>query len=492
MNGLAPAEDRSEIAFFDVETTIPFRAGQKFEILEFGSILVCPKKLVELGSYTALVRPANLSYITPRSVKCNGIKREDVQSKPPFADIADTVYDILHGRIWAGHNILRFDCPRIREAFAEIGRDPPEPKGTIDSLALLTERFGRRAGDMKMATLATYFGLGNQTHRSLDDVRMNLEVLKYCATVLFLESSLPDELVDNSATPSPETSSRRRRSIKTSPLQSPVDQQTGEKNSTAIPIPILSFVSPAEEAQTDPFDMSALRNVISPEVLQLDIPMEEEQNQQSETVVASEATGDQEGFLDLDEISIPSIRAAHVPLFEGSQKMKPQLFLGDRPLQLHCPRLKVRFGVNGKFLDSAGRRKLNFIIDLFPSLCKVLQECDSAAKTISVDSGSGSDWNPVVIQMNGFVNCPTARIHIPTVLYGDGERYAAEIHERELSGDTTTQKLISSNPRAEELESLVKSGTVLDAFLSLEPYDYQERAGIRIVARKFVIVQQRV
>lgn len=28
----------------------------------------------------------------------------------------------------------------------------PEPKGTIDSLALLTQRFGRRAGDMKVMT----------------------------------------------------------------------------------------------------------------------------------------------------------------------------------------------------------------------------------------------------------------------------------------------------------------------------------------------------
>lgn len=56
------------------------------------------------------------------------------------------------GRIWAGHNILRFDCARIREAFAEIGMPAPEPKGTIDSLALLTQRFGRRAGDMKVMT----------------------------------------------------------------------------------------------------------------------------------------------------------------------------------------------------------------------------------------------------------------------------------------------------------------------------------------------------
>ncbi|XP_076948901.1 protein NEN4-like [Bidens hawaiensis] len=49
---------------------------------------------------------------------------------------------------------------------------------------------------MKMASLANYFGLGEQKHRSLDDVRMNLEVVKHCATVLFLESTLPGVLED--------------------------------------------------------------------------------------------------------------------------------------------------------------------------------------------------------------------------------------------------------------------------------------------------------
>jgi len=61
------------------------------------------------------------------------------------------------GRIWAGHNILRFDCVRIQEAFAEIGRLPPEPKGAIDTLTLLTERFGRRAGNMKVFFFFFFF-----------------------------------------------------------------------------------------------------------------------------------------------------------------------------------------------------------------------------------------------------------------------------------------------------------------------------------------------
>lgn len=54
------------------------------------------------------------------------------------------------GKVWAGHNILRFDCLRIREAFEAVGRPAPEPVGTIDSLRLLSQRFGKRAGDMKV------------------------------------------------------------------------------------------------------------------------------------------------------------------------------------------------------------------------------------------------------------------------------------------------------------------------------------------------------
>ncbi|CAA7026952.1 unnamed protein product [Microthlaspi erraticum] len=460
-------EERSEIAFFDVETTVPKR-GERFAILEFGSILVCPKKLTELRSYTTLVQPADLSLISSLSVRCNGIKRDDVVLAPLFSEIADTVYDILHGRIWAGHNILRFDCARIREAFAEIGRQPPEPKGAIDSLALLTQKFGRRAGNMKMATLATYFGLGKQTHRSLDDVRMNLEVVKYCATVLFLESSLPDGLVDNLV--SPETTSSRRH----------LRASSSRGSNTDISSLRLPSIGENSVAQPDPFNMSLLRNEVdSGNNLQSDTLMEEEENQPSDTVVS-------EGFLAPDAISLTNIKAVLVPFYHGSQIMKLKLLHGNSPLQhLYCSCLKIRFGINGKYLDNAGRRRLNFVVDLYPSLCSILEACDSKAQKLSVDSGSGSDWNPVVSPMKGFVNYPNARIHIPTEINGDAARYATEVHQRESSG--ATQKLTISNPSGEELESLLKPGSVVDAFLSLEPYDYQQKAGIRLVAKKLVI-----
>ncbi|CAN4127761.1 unnamed protein product [Withania somnifera] len=167
-----PSNKRSsEIVFFNLETNVPSKPGQKFWVLEFGAMVVCSRKL---------------------SGRIGGITREAVVDAPSFEQVADKIFSMLDGRIWAGHNIQRFDCVRIKAAFDEIGHPVPVPVGVIDSLGVLSEKFGKRAGNMKMASLASYFDLGEQKHRSLEDVRMNLEVLKHCATVLFLESSLPD------------------------------------------------------------------------------------------------------------------------------------------------------------------------------------------------------------------------------------------------------------------------------------------------------------
>lgn len=164
-------------------------------------------------------------------------------------------------------------------------------------------------------------------------------------------------------------------------------------------------------AQPDPFNMSFLRNeMASDNNLPLDTLMEEEENQPSDTVVVSANTSDREGFLSPDAISLPNIRAVLVPFYHGSQLMRLKLLHGDSPLQLYCSCLKIRFGISGKFLDNSGRRRLNFVVDLNPRLCSILEACDSNAQKVSVDSGSSSDWNTVVSPVKGFVNCPNARI----------------------------------------------------------------------------------
>ncbi|XP_060172559.1 protein NEN1-like isoform X1 [Lycium barbarum] len=498
-------ENRSEIVFFDVETTIPTRTGQGYALLEFGAILVCPRKLVEQESYSTLVRPSDLSLISTLSVRCNGITRDAVTSAPTFADIADKVFDILHGRIWAGHNILKFDCPRIQEAFAGINRPAPEPKGTIDTLALLTERFGRRAGSMKMASLATYFGLGQQTHRSLDDVRMNFEVLKYCATVLFLESSLPDILTENSWV-SPNAAIRRSRTNGNTTAEGMGSSIDTPSSSVKIGTPMRS-VAEAHIESDNPISPLVSRNVEVPDLLETNSSrpdpfnlvqfsaevresiqsddMEEEPASDSRDSYASTATGGYIGctdFLEPNNISTSSISLSLSPLYRGIQKI--QILHNNAELQACSRYLKVRFGISTRFVDYAGRPRLSFVVDASSELCQLLDVIDNLAQKFTEDTGSMSEWRPVVNRKPGFVNCPTIRLNLPTVVDGNISRWVTEIYQKESS---TTQKLMFSRFDVAELDSLITPGTLLDAYFSIDSYDYQQIAGIRLVAKKLIV-----
>ncbi|XP_020104184.1 protein NEN1-like [Ananas comosus] len=416
----APDSGATEIAFFDVETTVPSSRGSGYALLEFGAVLVCPRRLVEVGSYSTLIRPADPSAISAASVRCNGITPDVIANAPSFGDVADTVFAILHGRVWAGHNIIRFDCLRIREAFAEIGRPPPEPKGMIDTLPLLTQRFGRRAGDMKMASLATYFGLGQQKHRSIDDVRMNLEVVKYCATVLFLEASLPDILSVNSLVYENRDSSE---------LVAHID---GMK---------------LDCAQTD---------------------------------ALIEGCSGSSRFLEPHEVSSKHISAPIIPFYQSGRRIV--IHHKDSPLQLCCMGLRIHFGVSAKFVDTAGRPKLNIVVDIPESLCNILDECDKQAQKTSQESGSTSLWR-ALIRKDGSLR-PTMRLRIPTTTNGDSAIYSTEIYQKEQAGNI--QKLVFTKLDVAELDSLFIPGSVLDAFFCPELYDYQQNAGIRLVAKRLI------
>ncbi|KAM2106526.1 hypothetical protein ACFX1R_016889 [Malus domestica] len=441
------SEDRCEIAFFDLETTRPTDRT----ILEFGSILVCPRTLVELDNYSTLVRPADLSVISSLPDRRNGITRAALVDAPFFQDIADRVYDILHGRIWAGHYILKFDCERIREAFAQIGRPAPEPKDTIDSWELLRQTFGTRAGDLKMASLATYFGLGQQTHRSLDDVRMNLEVLKCCAAVLFMESSLPDIFKKNSWVPS--NANTRICSENTERVSNLVESST---------------------ARPYAFDMDPLRDEVmqeqnQPDNAMVEMPMQKSVESSSSFAASGSSHGTME-FLQPDEVSIPSIRATLVPSYNRSQRIK--LLHKDETLQLCYRHMELRFGISGKYSDQDGRPLLDIVCYASQNLCKVLDACDGVVQKFK-DSGSSSEWKPAVIQKD---RTYTVKLHI---------QHTTEIYQKEPCG--AEQRLVTKFD-ASELSTHLKPRTFVDAFFSLEPYDYQQSAGIRWVAKKLILL----
>ncbi len=174
------SEGYVELVFFDLETTWAPNA----DIIEFGAVILDRNGLYEKEAYSTLVWSDKVSKL---SIDCNGITQEMLKDAPKFADVADKIFTVLNGRIWAGHNINRFDIPHINKAFKKIDRPAPIPFSTIDTCLLLQGTFGKRAGNLQLNTLGSYFGLGQERHRSLEDIKMNIEVLKSCSMILFLE-----------------------------------------------------------------------------------------------------------------------------------------------------------------------------------------------------------------------------------------------------------------------------------------------------------------
>jgi hypothetical protein len=72
---------------------------------------------------------------------------------------------------------------------------------------------------------------------------------------------------------------------------------------------------------------------------------------------------------------------------------------------------------------------------------------------------------------------------IPAAKSVDGV-YATEIYKKD-SG--TEQRLVFSKFDPAELVPLFTPGSFVDAFFSLDTYDYKQNAGIHLVAKKLVI-----
>ncbi|KAJ6875288.1 hypothetical protein NC652_034880 [Populus alba x Populus x berolinensis] len=278
---------------------------------------------------------------------------------------------------------------------------------------------------------------------------MNVEVLKHCATVLFLESSLPDAFPENHWV-SPNAITRSHRNGK-SPV---LNKNSPSSSSHCCRRSQYSVVS--NTAHPDTFDMVALGNEVNAASFQPDVAMEEnpilQPPEMPSTVTVPESCGGVLGFLELDEHFLSRS-------FEGV--IESNYFTRGAILQLRCPRLRIRFGLS--------RPRLSFVVDASPSLCYVLETCESIVRKVYEDSDCSSDWRSAVTRKPGFVNNPTVRLNIPYCTKWDVAQYATDMYKKEPSG--TTQELIFSQFDATELDTWFRPGTFVDAYLSLDPYD---------------------
>jgi DNA polymerase III epsilon subunit-like protein len=186
-----PAIRKSEIAFFDIESSYDVK-GRRQETIEFGAIIVDKLTFQVKQKVNFMIRPAS-GTIDPNSFKIHRISIGDLRGKPSFAKIADKIYDVLNGRIWSGHNIDGSDIPVLRREFNLAKHAMPQNAGTIDTYKIIPKVLPKdRAGNYKMASLGRYYGHGEERHRALDDCVMTLQVLKSVATGHFLEKFCPE------------------------------------------------------------------------------------------------------------------------------------------------------------------------------------------------------------------------------------------------------------------------------------------------------------
>ncbi|KAI5016037.1 hypothetical protein ZWY2020_005769 [Hordeum vulgare] len=232
---------KREMVFFDVEAAQPPSCPSgECRLVEFAAILVCPRRLVEVSSYSTLIRQDH-----PDADENSSVLLSAASAAPAFEDVFPDIFELLDGRVWAGHGIRRAGCARVRGAFAAFGLPAPEPVGVVDSLDVLVAQgcFGQ---DEEAAALAEHFGVGVRRARGLrclDGARLSLDVLKHCAGVLLIESSLRGDVPAGAshrskpATSKPNSDSNNNNTLEKAFARAAARTTTPAKAATAPPPP---------------------------------------------------------------------------------------------------------------------------------------------------------------------------------------------------------------------------------------------------------------
>jgi len=123
------------LAVFDLETT-----GTSPGIDRIIDIAIL--KINSDGTKTTFYRRVNPGMpIPPEASEVHGIYDKDVESKPPFEEVAGSVVEFLEGCDLGGYNILKFDLPLLQEEFKRVGAEfSSKDRHVIDPLRIFQAR----------------------------------------------------------------------------------------------------------------------------------------------------------------------------------------------------------------------------------------------------------------------------------------------------------------------------------------------------------------
>ena len=149
--------------FLDLETTglSPREDG----ITEIGVVMLRPGE--EPREWSTLIKPS--MSIPPEIAAMTGITNEMVRDAPRFAEVADTLAQLLDGAVLVAHN-ARFDYAFLKQAYAREGYAFFVPTLCTARLARELEPDLEHAG---LDALSERYRLGNaDRHRALGDARL--------------------------------------------------------------------------------------------------------------------------------------------------------------------------------------------------------------------------------------------------------------------------------------------------------------------------------